>query len=142
MKTASLCCARLIGFLVLAVALASGQNHASPKYDSANEVKVKGAVESIKEVPNSCGKLSCLHLMLKTDKGLLEVQIAPLEFLKELEVAFTPGEPLEIVGANVKQGDTDLLLAREILRKGGDAVVTRDPKGDPVWTFMLSKQKN
>jgi hypothetical protein len=137
MRTASLLKALLIITVVLAATVATAQQN-PPKYNLADEIKLKGTVESVKQVPNSCSGFTGTHVILKTDKGVLEVQIAPAEFLKELEISFAVGDALEITGVKVKQADTDMLLAREVVRKGNSLVV-RDPKGEPVWTWLLKK---
>lgn len=137
MSTASLLKPLLVVLVIVAAAVATAQQN-PPKYNPADEIKLKGTVESVKQVPNSCGGFTGTHIMLKTDKGVLEVQIAPADFLKELDISFAAGDPLEITGVKVKQADTEMLLAREVVRKGNSLVV-RDPKGEPVWTWLLKK---
>src|SRR5512142_2927398 len=97
MRTASLLKALLIILVILAAVVATAQQN-PPKYNPADEIKLKGTVESVKQVPNSCSGFTGTHVMLKTDKGVLEVQIAPADFLKELDVSFAVGDPLEITG--------------------------------------------
>lgn len=48
-------------------------------------------------------------------------------------VSFNKGDEISLTGSKVKQGEADLLLAREVVR-GNDTVVLRDEKGNPVWS--------
>ena len=49
-------------------------------------------------------------------------------------VTFKKGDEITLTGSKVKQGDSDLVLAREVV-KGTDALVLRDDKGQPVWNW-------
>jgi hypothetical protein len=49
-------------------------------------------------------------------------------------MSFVKGDEIAITGSKVKQGETDLILAREIV-KGNDTFALRDEKGEPVWSW-------
>ena len=49
-------------------------------------------------------------------------------------VSFNKGDEISLTGSKVKHGETDLMLAREVVR-GNDTVVLRDEKGNPVWSW-------
>jgi hypothetical protein len=70
--------------------------------------------------------------MLRTDKGVVEIQVAPEAFLKDMEVTFAKGDKLEVTAS--KLANSDVYLAREIT-KNGDVVVVRDGAGGPVWNW-------
>jgi hypothetical protein len=126
----------VLTLIVLVAALVFAQSKAEPKYDKSTEVTLKGTtVEEVKMVPGTCCKQSCEHLVLKTDKGLLEVQIAPEAFLKELEVTFAKGDKIDVTVSKVSHEGGDVYLARE-LNRGGSVLVVRDAEGGPVWTWM------
>lgn len=112
----------LAGFLAL-----SAQTASMPKYDKSSEAKVKGVVDDLKTAADGG-----VHLTLKTDKGLLDVAIAPEKFLKEMEITFAKGDVLEILGSQVTVDGAPVFLAREVTR-GGDVMVLRDDHGKPVW---------
>ena len=114
---------------------ASPPKPTGPKYDLSTEATVKGVIEEIKEVPNSCMGETGVHLVLKTDSGPVEVQIAPAAFLKEMEIGFEKGERLQVVGSKVTKDGATLLLARSIARNNAELVV-RDKQGEPLWTWM------
>ena len=47
---------------------------------------------------------------------------------------FHQGDEIGLTGSRVKQGEADLILAREVV-KGTDTLVLRDDKGNPVWSW-------
>jgi hypothetical protein len=49
-------------------------------------------------------------------------------------VSFNKGDDISLTGSKVKQGEAELVLAREVVR-GNDTVVLRDDKGNPVWSW-------
>jgi hypothetical protein len=124
----------VLTLVVFVAALVFAQTKAEPKYEKSAEVTLKGTIEEVKEVPGTCCTEKCIHLMFKTDKGVVEVQVAPDAFLKEMEITFAKGDKLEIVAAKVEVHGTEMYLAREI-NKSGDVVVVRDNQGGPVWNW-------
>jgi hypothetical protein len=127
---------RLASFkLVLAVALSvllsfvavSAQTVLPLKYEKSNEVKVKGVVDDVKQ-----GADNTVHLTLKNEKGLLDVIVAPVKFLKEMEITFAKGDSIEVLGSQLTVDGNSAMLAREVIRNG-DVMVMRDEKGKPVW---------
>jgi hypothetical protein len=136
MKPASEWKAFLILFLMLAVPLALAEKQSGPKYDRANEVKIKGTVDEVKQVTE--GNQTETHLMLKTDAALVEVCLCPAKFLTEMDMNFQKGDKLEVTGAKAKEGadGREVILAREIV-KGDNTLVLRDKDGGPVWTWLV-----
>ena len=62
-----------------------------PKYDAANQVKIKGVIDDVKETP---GELSGTYLTVKTDTSTVIVYVAPAEFLKDIDTSFKKGDQL------------------------------------------------
>lgn len=126
----------VVVILMLAVPLALAQKQTGPKYDLANEVKVKGTVDEVKTIGTAEPKET--HLVLRTDKGLVEICLCPAKFLTEMDMSFAKGDKLEVTGAKSKEGPdgTEVILAREIVR-GDNTLVLRDKTGGPVWTWMM-----
>jgi hypothetical protein len=48
-------------------------------------------------------------------------------------VSFGKGDEIALTGSKIKWGESDLILAREVV-KGTDTLVLRDAKGNPVWS--------
>jgi DNA/RNA endonuclease YhcR with UshA esterase domain len=120
--------AALLIFSMHAVATQKSAN-TGPKYDSASEVKIKGVVEDIREVP---GDFEGTQLVVKTDTATVVVHLAPGEFLKEMDSTFKKGDEVQVVGAKLPNGGDSEILAREIT-VGTNTTTLRDDKGIPVW---------
>lgn len=105
----------------------------APKYDTSQEVTLKGTIDEVKELP--VGKENHVHLMLKTATETVEVRLCPTVFLKDFAVTFEKGQQLEVTGSRVKIDDQDVILAREVV-SGNSTVVLRDKRGAPVWTWL------
>ena len=106
---------------------------ATPKYDAATEVSIKGVIDEVKELP--VGKEDHVHLMLKTATETVEVRLCPTVYLKDFDVKFEKGQQIDVTGSRVKVDDHDVILAREVVN-GNSTVVLRDKKGAPVWTWL------
>lgn len=100
-----------------------------PKYDAASEVKIKGVVEEIREVP---GQWEGTHLVVKTSSATVIVHVGPTAFLKEMEMTFNKGDQVEVVGAKAPDTTEEEILAREIVA-GNNSMTLRDAKGIPIW---------
>jgi len=109
------------------------QETAAPKYDVHTETKMKGAVEEVKLPPKGSEK-EVAHLLVKTGADTVDVYLCPKSFLDDMGVSFSKGDEIALTGSKVKQGEADLILAREVV-KGNDTLVLRDDKGNPVWSW-------
>jgi hypothetical protein len=103
-----------------------------PKYDVHTETKMKGTVEEVKLPPKGSEK-EVAHLLVKTGTDTADVYLCPKSFLDDMGVSFSKGDEIALTGSRVKQGEADLILAREVV-KGADTLVLRDEKGNPVWS--------
>ena len=126
----------IVAFLIFVVPLAVAQKQTGPKYDLANEVKLKGTVEEVKTMGTQEPKE--VHLVLRTDKGLVEICLCPAKFLTEMDTTFAKGDKLDVTGAKAKDGidGSEVILAREIV-KDNNTLVLRDKTGGPAWTWMM-----
>ncbi len=102
------------------------------KYDVHTETKMKGTVEEVKLPPKGSEK-EVAHLLVKTGTDTVDVYLCPKSFLDDMGVSFSKGDEIALTGSKVKQGEADLILAREVV-KGNDTLVLRDDKGNPVWS--------
>lgn len=104
---------------------------APPKYDVATETKMKASVEELK-LPAKPHEIA--HLLVKIGVDSVDVYLCPKSFLDDMGTTYAKGDEIAILGAKVKQGEADLILAREIA-KGTDTLILRDNKGNPVWSW-------
>jgi hypothetical protein len=102
-----------------------------PKYDISTETKMKATVEEMK-IPAKPHEI--VHLLVKIGADTVDVYLCPKSFLDDMGTTYTKGDEISILGAKVKQGETDLILAREVA-KGTDTLILRDNKGNPVWSW-------
>jgi hypothetical protein len=121
----------LLGTLPLVAQKA--QETRPPKYDVHTETKMKGTVEDVKLPPKGSEKETA-HLLVKTGTDTVDVYLCPKSFLDDMGVSFSKGDEITLTGSKVKQGEADLVLAREVL-KGTDTLVLRDEKGNPIWSW-------
>jgi hypothetical protein len=103
----------------------------APKYDKSSEVKIKGVIDEVKTTADNT-----VHVTLKNDKGLLDVFVAPENFLKEMEITFAKGDAIEVLGSQLTVDGNAVLLAREVTRNG-DIMTMRDDHGKPVWVGWI-----
>lgn len=91
-----------------------------------------GTIEEVKLPPKGSEK-EIAYLLVKSGANTVDVYVCPQSFLAEMGVSFNKGDEISLTGSKVKQGEADLMLAREVVR-GNDTVVLRDEKGNPVWS--------
>ena len=123
--------------LPLVAGLLLGQSAAAqgavPKYDPTTETKMKGVVEELKLPPKGQEK-DIAHLVMKNGDQMVDVYLCPKSFMDEMGITFTKGDEIAFTGSKVKQGEDEMILAREVV-KGQDTLVLRDDKGNPVWAW-------
>jgi len=117
----------------LPVVAQKAQEAGPPKYDVRTETKMKGTVEEVKLPPKGSEK-EVVHLLVKTGADTVDVYLCPQSFLDDMGVSFGKGDEISLLGSKVKQGEADLVLAREVV-KGTDTLVLRDEKGNPIWSW-------
>jgi len=124
----------LLGFLYPAPAIAQKKQEPSPpKYDLHTETKIKGTVEEVKLPPTGSDK-EVAHLLVKSATDSIDVYLCPKSFFDDMGMSFSKGDEVTLTGSKVKQGEADLILAREVV-KGNDTFLLRDEKGNPVWNW-------
>ncbi len=104
-----------------------------PKYDLKTEAKFKGTVADLQLPPKGSEK-EIAHLVLKNGADAVDVYLCPQAFLADMGFSLSKGDEIALTGSKVKQGEADLILAREVV-KGNDTLVLRDEKGSPVWSW-------
>jgi hypothetical protein len=117
----------------LSLVAQKAQETSQPKYDVHTETKMKGSVEDVKLPPKGSEK-EIAHLLLKNSTETVDVYLCPKSFLDDMGVSFGKGDEIALTGSKVKQGEADLVLAREVV-KGNDTLVLRDDKGNPIWSW-------
>jgi len=142
MKLSSLVVGAVSAIAVIAVVLLIAGVHferpvaiqGAALYNPANEVVVKGIVREIQEFtcPVSESEMG-VHLLLKTDDGVIQVHLAPGRILRSQNVTFAPGDQIAVVGARFRFHGNNDVVAREITR-GNESFVFRDRDGKLMLT--------
>jgi DNA/RNA endonuclease YhcR with UshA esterase domain len=117
--------------VLLAFTVVKAESVPALKYDMKSEVKLKGVIDEVKTAADKT-----IHVTLKSDKGSLDVFVAPESFLKEMEITFAKGDSVEVLGSQLTVDGNALLLAREVTRNG-DVMTMRDDHGKPVWVGWI-----
>ncbi len=103
----------------------------SPKYDAKTEETLKGTVDDVR-VNGTDQKTKTATLVLKHGIEAVDVFLGPVSFLDAMEISFSKGDELQVVGSKVKTGEGQEILAREVT-KGNDTLILREKGGKPVW---------
>lgn len=106
---------------------------AGPKYDASTEAKFKGTIEDLKIPPKGKEK-EIAYLTIKSGSDTFEIYLCPESYIDDMGVIFAKGDEIAFTGSKVKQGEADMILAREVV-KGTDTLILRDDKGNPVWNW-------
>lgn len=107
-----------------------GRKAGMPRYNTATEAKLQGAVEKVLQEPHH--RMTGLHLTVRTSQGVKEVWLGPSQFVSGKGFSFAPGDQIEITGSPLAVDGTEVIIAREII-KGGKTLTLRDAQGRPVW---------
>jgi len=110
---------------------------AAPKYDLKAETKLNGTLEEVKLFDFATRK-DFVELVVKSGDTKIVVYVCPKPFQDEMGITFTKGDAISITGAKVKQQESEVILARELV-KGQDTLLFRDDKGNPVWDSRTGK---
>ena len=101
-------------------------------YDPKTVQTVSGTVESVDKAMPLHGMNPGIHLILKTDKGMLRVDLGPEWYIQRLDTKVDKGDQVEVKGSMVKIDGKEALIAAEV-KKGGETLVLRDSAGIPAW---------
>jgi hypothetical protein len=123
----------LLTFFTLLMGSAFSAAQAAPKYDTATEAKFKGTIEELKLPPKGKDQ-EIAYLTIKSGTDTFDIYLCPKSFIDDMGVIFAKGDEVAFTGSKVKQGDSDMVLTRELV-KGTDTLVLRDSKGNPVWNW-------
>jgi hypothetical protein len=103
-----------------------------PAYNQASVVDVYGIVAGVRQAPAGSA-LEGTHLTVKTKAGMIDVYLAPADFLRMLKTNIKVGNEVEVQGSKVKVENSDVILTRE-LSFGSEVIDLRDASGAPDWT--------
>jgi len=74
-----------------------------------------------------------VHLVVKTDKETVSVQLGPSWYIENQDIKISPGDKVEITGSRVSFEGKSAIIAAEV-KKGDEILKLRDENGYPVWS--------
>jgi hypothetical protein len=74
-----------------------------------------------------------VHLILKSDKGEIEVHLGPQWHLDDQGAEFKSGDRIQVKGSRVTVQGKQVMIAAEV-KKGDTTLILRDEAGVPVWS--------
>ena len=108
-----------------------------PKYDLHTEMKTKGVVDEVNLLPVGTRK-DFTELIIKSGDDKIHIYVCPKPFQEEMGISYTKGDQIAVTGSKVKLEESEVILAREVVR-GTDTLMFRDDKGNPVWDWRTGK---
>jgi hypothetical protein len=103
-----------------------------PNYDPAKEITLTGTVDAVKNWMGP-GAQGGVHLMLKTAREVVEIDLGPGWFLEQEKYRFAAGDELTVIGVRTKMAGRDGFIPR-LIRRGDTTMTFRDEKGIPRWS--------
>ncbi|HEX5530394.1 MAG TPA: DNA-binding protein [Methylomirabilota bacterium] len=101
-------------------------------YDPKTVETVSGEVVKVDRITPMRGMSSGVHLVVKTDKGDVSVQLGPQWYLENQDVKIQPKDKVEVKGSRVTVQGQPALIAAEV-KKGDEVLKLRDEAGIPMW---------
>jgi hypothetical protein len=122
-----------------ALLLAQGRgNGQGPRYDPAAETTLTGTIENIETLDVMCH--TGTHIIVKTDKGNIEVALGPAKFLNDQKFELKRAEQVQVVGAKTNTRNGEMFVARQIT-SGDKKLTLRNDQGVPVWPRGMCPQQ-
>lgn len=101
-------------------------------YNPATVETVSGTVESVDKVTPMKGMYYGIHLLVKTDKETIPVDLGPGWYIERLDTKIERGDKIEVKGSRVAFSGKPAIIAAEV-KKGDNTLVLRDSAGVPAW---------
>ncbi|MDA8155100.1 MAG: hypothetical protein M0Z52_01395 [Actinomycetota bacterium] len=93
---------------------------------------VSGVVESVEKFKPMRGMYSGIHLMVKTEKGVVPVHLGPDWYIDRQDVKFKKGDKVDVTGSKITFDGKPAIIAQQIKKDGG-TLVLRNSAGIPEW---------
>jgi hypothetical protein len=101
-------------------------------FDPKTIETVSGDITGIETLAPMAGMSYGVHLVLKTEKGLLSVHVGPVWFIENQEIRLEAGDRVQVRGSRVVFQGKPAIIAVAIT-KGADTLRLRDEAGFPLW---------
>jgi hypothetical protein len=101
-------------------------------YNPQTVETISGTVEAINRIRPAKGMSYGIHVLVKTDKGSVDVHLGPQWYIENQDVKIEPGDEIQVKGSRVIYQNALTLIAAQVT-KGNSVLVLRDDAGVPVW---------
>jgi hypothetical protein len=101
-------------------------------YNPATVEMISGTVESVDKITPVKGMYSGIHLMVKTEKETISVDLGPEWYIERLDTKIEKGDKIQVKGSKVTLSGKPAIIAAEV-KKGDSTLVLRDSAGIPAW---------
>jgi hypothetical protein len=101
-------------------------------YNPASVESISGTVESVDKVTPLQGMYSGIHLIVKTGKETVSVDLGPEWYIERLDTKIEKGDKVEVKGSRVTLSGKTSIIAAEV-KKGDRTLALRDSAGIPAW---------
>ncbi|MCX8083899.1 MAG: hypothetical protein N3C60_03160 [Calditerrivibrio sp.] len=81
-----------------------------------------------------------VYIVLKSDKGLLDIHLGPQWYIERLDFDLKAGDQIEVKGTPIMMMGKPSIIAAEI-KKGEELLILRDINGIPVWSRFGGKRR-
>lgn len=107
-------------------------------YNPQTVETISGTVESVIKFTPMRGMHYGIHLMVKTNEGIIPVHLGPDWYIERQDMKFVKGDKVEIMGSRVTFNGKPAIIAREVKKDGG-VLVLRNDAGVPEWAGWRMK---
>ena len=104
----------------------------SRMFDPKTVETISGEVVSVDKITPMKGMYYGVHLMVRTEKGMISVHLGPGWYLENQDVKIEPKDKIEIKGSRVTFEGKPVIIAAEV-KKGDERLKLRDENGFPAW---------
>ena len=102
-------------------------------YDPKTVETISGEVISVDRITPNKGMAGGVHMIVKTDKETISVQLGPSFYIENQDVKLQAKDKVEVKGSKITFGGKPAIIAAEV-KKGDEVLKLRDDAGFPVWS--------
>jgi hypothetical protein len=110
-----------------------GMRQGGGMYDPATEATITGTIETVQPMAPPAGGPGGLHLMLRAEAGVIEVDLGPTTYITSKGFEFAKGDQVTVIGSKIKRDGQDAVIARQVT-KGDKVLDLRNAQGIPMWS--------